>query len=157
MEKNSTKSLKWLSAVVIFLCILNAVHAVVQGIGCMVSPEEYGAVWFDDAKVLQIMILTGRMLGGIMLSLLMTAFIFNSLKSLKNGILFPWCNVGILYASAVSYFVYTFCNSNIVIVAGVERNILLNADDLMVSLIIVIFAVIYKVAVKVSMENSLTI
>lgn len=81
----------------------------------------------------------------------------NSLKSLRNGILFPKCNVGILYGSAASFFLYRFCDSNIGIVCGAERNILLNTDDLMASLIIVIFAVIYKVAVKVSMENSLTI
>ena len=43
------------------------------------------------------------------------------------------------------------------IASGVERNLLINLDDVIVLLVIIIFAIIYKFAVKVSEENSLTI
>lgn len=157
MKKISTSALKWLSAIVIFLCVFNALHSIIQCLGFMTSPNDYQVTWIDEIKPLQVAILVGRMLGGVLFSVLMIVFTFNSLKSLKNGILFPMCNVGVLYGSAASYFLYRFCHSNIGIASGIDRNILLESDDLMVPLIIIIFALIYKLAVKISMENSLTI
>ena len=157
MKKIPTSALKWLSVTVIFLCAFNALYAIIQCFGFMISPNDYRAVWIEDIKSFQVAILVGRMLGGVLFSVLMIIFTYNSLKSLKNGILFPMCNVGILYGSAISYFLYRFCHSNIGISSGIDHNIILDSDDLMVPLIIVIFALIYKLAVKISIENSLTI
>lgn len=157
MKKNSTKSLKWPSAVVLLLCAITAVHVTFQGIGIFIDSSAFGVNWSEDLKWLQMTILIGRMSGGIAFSILMCAFIIISGKSLKNGILFPRCNVGILYGTAASLFIYRFFQSNLGIVTGGERNLLIDTDDLIITLTIVIFAIIYKVAVRVSEENSLTI
>ena len=157
MKKNSTKSLKWLAGVAIFLCVASALHVTLQGIGAIISPESFGVKWFKDLEWLQIAVLIGRMAGGIAFSVLFTLFIINSLKAFDNGILFPECNVGILYGAAASFFVYRFFYNNMGIAAGTERNLLLNTDDLIVLLVLIIFAIIYKVAVQVSKENRLTI
>lgn len=157
MKTNSTKSLKWLAALVIILCAATTIHVTWQGIGSIVNPQSFGVQWYDDVKWLQVAVLVGRMLGGIAFSILMTIFIIKSVRALKNGVLFPRCNVGILYGSAASFFLYRFCYSNMGIASGVERNLLINLDDVIVLLVIIIFAIIYKFAVKVSEENSLTI
>ena len=157
MKKNSTKSLKWPSAVVLLLCAETAVHITLQGIGTLIDPSGFGVNWTEDIKWFQMTILIGRMIGGLAFSILMCAFIINSGKSLKNGIPFPRRNVGILYGTAASLFIYKFFQSNLGIVTGSERNLLIDTDNLTIALMIVIFAIIYNVAVKVSEENSLTI
>jgi len=157
MKTNSTKSLKWLSAIVMLLCAVTALHVCIQGIGCFIDSAAFGVNWTTDLKWLQMTILIGRMTGGVAFSILMCAFIIISLKSFKNGILFPRCNVGILYGTAASLFIYRFFQSNLGIVTSAERNLLINTDDIIIALMIVIFAIIYNVAVKVSEENNLTI
>lgn len=157
MKQNSTNSLKCMAVIVILLCSAVALHVSIQGIGSLIYPEAFGLIWMEDVKWLQIALIIGRMIGGVAFSALMTIFILNSIRALKNGILFPICNVGVLYAAAATYFTYRFCYSNIGIVTGYERNLLLDMDDIIVPLIMIIFAIIYKVAVKVSQENSLTI
>ena len=157
MKQNSTTSLKWLSAIVILLCAVTALHASIQGIGTLIDSSAFGVKWIADVRWLQVTILIGRMAGGIAFSILIAVFMVNSAKSLKNGVLFPSCNVGILYGTAASFFIYSFFASNLGIVSGAERNLLIDTDNLIVTLMIVIFANIYKVAVKVSQENNLTI
>ena len=157
MKQNSTKSLKWPSAVVLLLCAVTAVHVTLQGIGTLIDPSGFGVNWTEDIKWLQMTIMIGRMIGGLAFSILMGAFIINSVKSLKNGIPFPRRNVGILYGTAASLFIYKFFQSNLGIVTGSERNLLIDTDNLTIALMIIIFAIIYNVAVKVSEENSLTI
>ena len=157
MKQNSTKSLKWLSAIVMLLCAVTALHASIQGIGSLINPSAFGVEWMADVKWLQVTILIGRMAGGIAFSILMAAFMVNSATSLNNGVLFPKCNVGILYGTAASFFIYRFFVSNLGIVTGAERNLLIDTDNLIMALMIVIFAIIYNVAVKVSQENNLTI
>ena len=99
----------------------------------------------------------GRMLGGAAFFGLITAFLIKSIMGLKNGVLFPASNVPVLYFSALALFIYNFCYANGGILTGADHNLLLDTDDITISLIIVVFAMIYKIAVKISDENSLTI
>ena len=118
-----------------------------------------GVIWSDEMEIIafQIFIATGRILGGAFFFGLITAFLVKTIKGLKNGILFPASNVPILYFSALALFVYNFCYNNGGILTGGESNLLLDTDDITISLIVVAFAMIYKIAVKISDENSLTI
>ena len=157
MQKNSIKSITAMAVAIVVLCGLSAFFVAVQGCFTFISPEKVGVIWSDDLKWLQTLVAGGRMLGGISFFGLVTAFLVESIRGLKRGILFPAGNVTILYMSALAFFIYHFCYSNIGILTGTERNLLLDTDDVAISLIFVLFAMIYKIAVKVSEENSLTI
>ena len=144
MKQNSIKSITAISIAIMVFCGLSAILVIVQGIVGFVSPENMGVVWSDELINFQIVIASGRILGGAAFFCLITAFLVKTIKGLKNGILFPASNVRILYFSALALFISNFCCSNVGIMTGSQSNLLLDTDDITISLILVLFAMIYK-------------
>lgn len=157
MKQNSIKSITAISVAIIAFCGLSALFVLAQGFIGFISPENIGVIWSEEIKGFQMLVALGRMLGGAAFFGLITAFLIKSIKGLKNGVLFPASNVPVLYFSALALFIYNFCYANGSILTGADHNLLLDTDDITISLIIVVFAMIYKIAVKISDENSLTI
>ena len=160
MRKNSTKKLYTVLGVILFISTVNALHVTIQGIGGLVSPDSFGIQWLNTDKWMQVTVLVGRMVGGLVFSALLYAFTINTIKGYKAGVLFPRKNFGILMACSVALFVYVFCYDNMQLVGlpnDAVRQIELDLNTVISSLTFVVFALMYKVAVKVSEENSLTI
>ena len=157
MKQNSIKSITAISVAIIAFCGLSALFVLAQGFIGFISPENVGVIWSEEIKGFQMLVALGRMLGGAAFFGLITAFLIKSIKGLKNGVLFPASNVPVLYFSALALFIYNFCYANGGILTGADHNLLLDTDDITISLIVVAFAMIYKIAVKISDENSLTI
>lgn len=160
MRKNSTKKLYTVLGVILFISTVNALHVTIQGIGGLVSPDSFGIQWLITDKWMQVTVLVGRMVGGLVFSALLYAFTINTVKGYKAGVLFPRKNFGILMACSVALFVYVFCYDNMQLVGlpnDAVRQIELDLNTVISSLTFVVFALMYKVAVKVSEENSLTI
>ena len=155
MKQNSTKSLKWLTGVAVFFSLFATARMTVQTVGFFYG-RPYPAVWSDGLEVFQGSIAIFRLLGGIALFGLLIAFLLNSIKGLNNGVLFPRKNISTLFCTAAASFVFLFCNTNIDLVLG-ERVLKLDIQEILVPTIICAFAIMYKAAVKVSEENSLTI
>lgn len=156
MKKSSTRSITAIAVIIIIFCALSAAFVIGQGIVMLIKPAAIGVVWSDTEKGLQLLIAIGRPLGGAAFFGLITTFLIKTIKGLKNGILFPSANVTILYLSALALFIYNFCYSNGGILTGKDA-LLIDTDDVGISLIFVVFAMIYRIAVRVSEENSLTI
>ena len=100
------------------------------------------------------------MVGGLAFSALLYAFTINTAKGYKASVLFPRQNFGILMACSVALFLYVFCYDNMQLVGlanDAVRQIELDLNTVVSSLTFVVFALMYKVAIKVSEENSLTI
>ena len=160
MRKNSTKKLYTVLGVILFISTVNALHVTIQGIGGLVSPDSFGIQWLNTDKWMQVTVLVGRMVGSLVFSALLYAFTINTVKGYKAGVLFPRKNFGILMACSVALFVYVFCYDNMQLVGlpnDAVRQIELDLNTVISSLTFVVFALMYKVAVKVSEENSLTI
>ena len=155
MKQNSTKSLKWLTGVAVFFSLFATARMTVQTVGFFYG-RPYPAVWIDGFEVFQGSIAIFRLLGGIALFGLLIAFLLNSIKGLNNGVLFPRKNISTLFCTAAASFIFLFCNTNIDLVLG-ERVLQLDIQEILVPTIICAFAIMYKTAVKVSEENSLTI
>ena len=155
MKQNSTKSLKWLTGVAVFFSLFATARMTVQTVGFFYG-RPYPAVWIDCLEVFQGSIAIFRLLGGIALFGLLIAFLLNSIKGLNNGVLFPRKNISTLFCTAAASFVFLFCNTNIDLVLG-KRVLQLDIQEILVPTIICAFAIMYKAAVKVSEENSLTI
>lgn len=160
MKQNSAKGLYTVLGIILLISTVNALHVTCQGIGVLVCPESFGVYWLDVDKWMQVTVLIGRMVGGLVFSALLYAFTINTVKGYKAGVLFPRKNFGILMACSLALFVYVFCYDNMQIVGlpnDTVRQIELNLNTVVSSLIFVVFALMYKVAVTVSEENSLTI
>ena len=160
MKKNSTKKLYTVLGIILFISTVNALHATCQGIGGLISPESFGVEWLEMDKWMQITVLVGRMVGGLVFSALLYAFTINTIKGYKAGVLFPRKNFGILIACSVALFVHMFCYDNMALVGianDAVRQIVLDLNTVVCSMTFVVFALMYKIAIKVSEENSLTI
>lgn len=160
MKKNSTKKLYTVLGIILFISTVNALHVTCQGIGGLISPESFGIEWLEMDKWMQITVLVGRMIGGLVFSALLYAFTINTIKGYKAGILFPRKNFGILIACSVALLVYMFCYDNMALVGianDASKQIVLDLNTVVCSMTFVVFALMYKIAIKVSEENSLTI
>lgn len=160
MGKNLQKSLYAVLGIILVLSTVNALHVTYQGLGGLFFSDSFGIQWRDTGQCLQLSVLLGRMLGGLVFSALLYAFTINTIKGYRVGELFPRKNFGILLACSVALFVYVFCYDNMHVVGlynEAESCIVLDTNTFVSSLIFVVFALMYKVAMKVSEENSLTI
>ena len=157
MKQNSTKPLKWLTGVIGALGLISVIGLAAQTMGFFWGfPISQKAVWIDDMEYLQAGIAIFRLLGGTTLFISLIVFMFNSIKALNNGILFPRKNIFWLFCAAATSFIFLFCETNVLLVLG-EQQICLDFEEILVPAIISTFALIYRVAVQVSEENSLTI
>ncbi len=157
METNTTRSLKWLTGAVIVYSFIALAIITCQTFGFFYGyPVQQKAVWIEGLKGMQVSIIILRLIGAIICLALLLAFLFNSIKAQKNGVLFPRKNIGLLFSLAAASFVTLFCRGNLHLLQG-GRYINLGLTELIVPIIICIMALIYRNAVQVSEENSLTI
>ena len=157
MKKDSSKSLKWLTGVTTIFGALYLLMLVCQTCGLFFGyPVRQTAEWMADIKLFQASIAIFRFIGATASYACIIAFLLNSISALKNGTIFPKKNVGILFGAAISSFIFIFCNSNMHIVFG-TRQIELGFVEIIVPVVICALAIIYRIAVQISKENSLTI
>ncbi len=157
-----TKGYKGMMGVTIFaslLCIVSIVWILCQSYFISTSSGEGCIVWHDELYPLQAGIFIGRLVFKTLFYALIMAFLFKQLKAIKDGMLFPRANVKIMYTIAVCYLIGNLCDENITTALLFEDSgkFVINSDTLLYAALLVIFALIYKVAVKVSEENNLTI
>ena len=157
MKKSSTKSLIWLTGAVIVLGLIALAVITCQTFGFFYGhPVQQKAVWIEGFKGMQVSIMILKLIGSITCFSLLLSFLFNSIKAQKSGVLFPRKNVGLLFGLAAASFITLLCSGNMHIVMG-TRQIEIGFTELFVPVIICIVALIYRNAVLVSEENSLTI
>ena len=80
----------------------------------------------------------------------------NILKGIKEGVVFPKSNVKLFYWMALADFIYMAVNRNSTFLYGFN-SIYFNHDNFTTPFIILIFAMMYKVASQAVEENNLTI
>ena len=80
----------------------------------------------------------------------------NILKGIKEGVVFPKSNVKLFYWMALADFIYMAVNRNSTFLYGFN-SIYFNHDNFTTPFIILILAMMYKVASQAVEENNLTI
>lgn len=141
------------------LCIVSIVWILCQSYFVCTESGEGCIVWHEELYPLQAGIFIGRLVFKTLFYVLIMMFLFKQLKAIKDGIIFPRVNVKIMYTIAACYLVGNICDDNIstALICGDNGAFVINSDTLLYAALLVIFALIYKVAVKVSEENNLTI
>ena len=158
-----TKSYKKMMGVTIFaslLCAMSIVWIIAQSY-CISTQSGEGCIhWHEDLYPLQLTIFIGRLLFKTSFYALIIVFLAKQLKAIKNGILFPGVNTRIMYAIAACYFIGESCSENIstsLLFNGNTGSFVINTDTWIYTVLLVVFAIMYNIAVKVSEENNLTI
>lgn len=158
-----TKSYKKMMGVTIFaslLCAMSIVWIIAQSY-CISTQSGEGCIhWHEDLYPLQLTIFIGRLLFKTSFYALIIVFLVKQLKAIKNGVLFAAVNVKIMYVLAFCYLIGNSCSDNVstsLLFDGNTASFVINGDTLLYAALLVIFALIYKVAVKVSEEYNLTI
>lgn len=143
------------------LCLVSFAWVLAQSYFICSGSGEGCIVWCDELLPLQICVFTGRLLFKSAFYLLLIVFLVKQLVAIKNGSLFPGANVGIMYATAACFLIGETCYDNFSTALILETPgcgaFVVNGDTLIYATMLLAFALIYKVAVKVSEENNLTI
>ena len=158
-----TKSYKRMMGVTIFaslLCTVSIVWIIAQSYFISTQSGEGCIHWHEDLYPMQLVIFIGRLLFKTSFYALIMVFLAKQLKAIKSGVLFPSVNTRIIYAMAACYFIGENCSDNIstsVLFEGNTGSFVIDGDTWIYTAVLVVFAIMYNIAVKVSEENNLTI
>lgn len=124
--------------------------------------NEVGFHFDESIKALQIIIIAGYNILPVILISLLFLFLGNQLKSLKSGILFNKTGYRHLIVWASLWPIYDICAENIHIVWNPETNapmrtFIIENTAISIPLVVLTFALLYKIAAQVAEENKLTI
>ena len=161
METKGHKGLLGVTIFASFLCIASIVWILVQSYYVCTESGEGCIVWHEKIYVMQMSIFIGRLLFKNAFYALIVVFLIKQYKAVKNGVLFPRVNIGIMYTIAACYLIGNFCHMNFetLVIPATEgiANLVISTDILIYTMLLLVFASVYKIAVKVSEENNLTI
>ena len=155
-----TRLQKSLTGICLFIILIGSTSVLVtldQTFGYFGEPVEQAISWSEDIMALQMAIVILRCVSLMAFFGCLLLFIINFVHSIKAGQLFPRKSIPLLFVCAVVSFIYFLCNDNLHIVTSAERNFVITMESVIVPLVILVFAFMYKAAVQVSEENSLTI
>lgn len=156
MKSSNSKSLLGIAIVIFLLSLVSISVLFVQSFD--VCTNGCDLAWREDLFQMQMIIFIGKLFFKTAFYILLFFFLIKQHKAIKNGVLFPRANVLIMYFMAAFYFMGNFCQENIKTFISAETpHIVLNFDTTIYTLLLIIFALMYKVAAKVSEENNLTI
>ena len=142
------------------LCTVSIVWIIAQSYFISTQSGEGCIHWHEDLYPMQIVIFIGRLLFKTSFYTLIMVFLAKQLKAIKNGVLFPSVNTRIMYAIAACYFIGENCSDNIstsVLFEGNTGSFVIDGDTWIYTAVLVVFAIMYNIAVKVNEENNLTI
>ena len=142
------------------LCTVSIVWIIAQSYFISTQSGEGCIHWHEDLYPMQLVIFIGRLLFKTSFYALIMVFLAKQLKAIKNGVLFPSVNTRIMYAIAACYFIGENCSDNIstsVLFEGNTGSFVIDGDTWIYTAVLVVFAIMYNIAVKVSEGNNLTI
>ena len=142
------------------LCAASIVWIITQSYFISTQSGEGCIHWHEDLYPVQLLIFIGRLLFKTSFYALIMIFLAKQLGAIKSGELFPGVNTRILYAMAACYFIGENCSDNIstsLLFDGNTGSFVIDGDTWIYTAVLVVFAIMYNIAVKVSEENNLTI
>ena len=122
-----------------------------------VDSYTYPLTWNPDIKGWQIFILSARFVGVTSLFILCCIFLYRTNKGLKNGEIFPKSNLPLIRwaALAAGLLAFVHCNYNAVVKG--ESTMMLDSNTILIPLIVLLFAGLYKMAYLAAKDSNLAI
>ena len=117
----------------------------------------YPLTWNPDIKGWQIFILAARFLGITLLFILCCVFLYRTNKGLENGVIFPKSNISLIRWTALVAALLAFVHSNYDAVVRGESEMMLDSNTILIPLIVLLFAGLYKMACLAAEDSNLAI
>ena len=157
--KNSTqKSIKRLSLAILIIGGITLIYTYVQMVSqLLLNNFITPIVWNPDIKGWQIFILASRFVGITLLFALCCIFLYRTNKGLGEGEIFPKSNIPIIRWTALVAALLAFVHSNYDAVVKGESEMMLDSNTILIPLIILLFAGLYKMAYLAAKDSKLGI
>lgn len=158
MNNSTQKSIKRLSIATIIIGGLTLAYLYWEMIAQLwVSSYIYPLTWNPEIKGWQIFILAARFIGTTSLFILCCIFLQRTNKGLKDGVIFPKSNISLIRWGALVSALLAFVNSNYAAVVKGESALMVDSNVILVPLIVLLFAGLYKMAYLAAKDSNLAI
>ena len=156
--KNSTqKSIRNLSIAILLIGGLTLVYTYAQMFSQLWGNNINPVVWNPDMRGWQIAIIAGRFIGIALLFALCCVFLYRINKKLGEGEVFPKSNLPIIRWAALVAALLAFVHSNYDAVVKGESALMVDSNTLLIPLIVLLFAGLYKMAYLAAKDSKLAI
>ena len=157
--KNSTqKSIRNLSIAILIIGGLTLAYTYVQMYSQLLLNNFITPMtWNPDIKGWQIFILAARFVGITLLFVLCCIFLYRINQGLKNGEIFPKSNIPIIRWAALVAALLAFVHCNYDAVVKGESELMLDSNTILIPLIVLLFAGLYKMAYLAAKDSKLAI
>ena len=158
MKNPTKKSIKRLSIATLIIGGLTLAYFYWEMIAQLwVSSYIYPITWNPDLKGWQIFILIARFVGLTALYILCWIFLYRTNRGLEDGEIFPKSNIPIIRWGALVAALLAFVNSNYAAAVKGESEFALDSNFILVPLIVLLFAGLYKMAYLAAKDSKLAI
>ena len=158
MSNSTQKSIKRLSFAILIIGGITLIYTYVQMISQLwLNNFIIPITWNPDIMGWQIFILTGRFVGITLLFALCCVFLYRINRGLKDGEIFPKSNISLIRWSALVAALLAFVHSNLDAVVKGESEFMLDANTVLVPLVVLLFAGLYKMAYLAAKDSKLAI
>ena len=113
--------------------------------------------WNPEIKGWQIFILAARFVGITLLFALCCIFLYRTNKGLGEGDIFPKSNIPIIRWTALVAALLAFVHSNYDAVVKGESELTLDSNTILIPLVVLLFAGLYKMAYLAAKDSKLAI
>ena len=157
--KNSTqKSIKRLSIAILIIGGLTLAYIYWEMFAQLwVDSYIYPLTWNPDMKGWQIFILVARFVGITALFVLCCIFLYRTNRGLAEGEIFPKSNISLIRWGALVAGILAFVHSNYSAVVKGESELMLESNTILIPLIVLLFAGLYKMAYLAEKDSKLAI
>ena len=158
MNNSTQKSIHNLSIAILIIGGLTLVYTYVQMVSQLwlnnfITPM----VWNPEIRGWQVFILAARIIGITLLFILCCIFLYRINKGLKEGEIFPRSNISLIRGTALVAALLAFVHTNYDAVVKGESVLSVDSNTILIPLIVLLFAGLYKMAYLAAKDSKLAI
>ena len=158
MNSSTQKSIKRLSLAILIIGGITLIYTYVQMVSQLwLNNFIVPITWNPEIKGWQVFILAARFVGITLLFALCCIFLYRINKGLGEGEIFPKSNIPIIRCTALVAALLAFVHCNYDAVVKGESELMLDSNVILIPLIILLFAGLYKMAYLAAKDSKLAI
>ena len=158
MNNRTQKSIKRLSIAILLLGGLTLAYTCCQMFSMLWGDNYFDPiVWNPELRGWQIFLIAGRFVGNTLLYVLCWIFICRINRGLESGEIFPKSNIALIRWAALVSLLLAFVRSNYSAAIRGESALMIDSNVILIPLIVLLFAGLYKMAYLAAKDSNLAI